>query len=234
MNMPLQTSLRVLPLQNGDRLTRDEFERRYFAMPHVNKAELIEGVVYMPSQERLRICAQHRIALTLWIGTYSAYTFGLSAGLNSTVKIDQNNELQPDIVMLIKPKFGGQIRLDGEGYIHGAPELVADVTDNIEITEWRKKRTVYLHNLVSEYIVWRVYDEAVDWFVMRDGDFVPLVPDSSGVLKSETFPGLWLDVAAMLRRDLAAVLAVLNQGLASPEHAAYVAKLHAAFKLNPA
>ena len=93
---------------------------------------------------------------------------------------------------------------------------------------------MYLHNLVSEYIVWRVYDEAVDWFVMRDGDFTPLVPDSSGILKSANFPGLWLDVAAMLRRDLAAVLAVLNQGLASPEHADYVAKLQAAFKPNPA
>ena len=40
---------RILPLEHGDHLTREEFERRYEAMPHVRKAELIEGVVYMPS-----------------------------------------------------------------------------------------------------------------------------------------------------------------------------------------
>ncbi len=37
----------VLPLENGDKLTRAEFERRYEAMPHLKKAELIEGVVYV-------------------------------------------------------------------------------------------------------------------------------------------------------------------------------------------
>ena len=227
MNMPLHTSLRVLPLQNGDRLTREEFERRYFAMPDVIKAELLEGEVYIPSRDRLRICAQYRMAFTLWIGNYIAYTSGLSAGLNSTVMIDQDNEPLPDIVMLIKPEFGGQIRLDVEGYIHGAPEFVADITDNIEIREWRKKRTVYRRNHVLEYIVWRVCDDAIDWFAFRDGDCTLLQPDSNGILKSATFPGLWLDVAAMLQRDLAKVLVVLNQGLASPEHAAFVASLNA-------
>lgn len=39
--------MKILPLENGDRLTRSEFERRYHAMSSVKKAELIEGMVYM-------------------------------------------------------------------------------------------------------------------------------------------------------------------------------------------
>ncbi len=231
MNMPLQTSLRILPLQNGDRLTRDEFERRYFAMPHVKKAELIEGIVYMPSPVNHEFHSGPHADLVWWTTNYRVHTPGLDSGDNATVRLDLDNEPQPDVLLFIKPSHGGRIVLD-EGYVTGSPELVAEVSASTASIDLGKKRTAYQRNSVLEYIVWRVYDEAVDWFVMRDGNFVPLVPDSSGILKSETFPGLWLDVAAILRRDLAAVLAVLNQGLASPEHADYVAKLQAAFKPN--
>lgn len=44
-----RTTLQVPPLENGDRLSRAEFERRYAAMPHVKNAELINQTVYMSS-----------------------------------------------------------------------------------------------------------------------------------------------------------------------------------------
>ena len=49
----IETNFHILPLENGDRLTRKEFERRYALMSHVKKAELIEGVVYMSSPIRV-------------------------------------------------------------------------------------------------------------------------------------------------------------------------------------
>ena len=233
MNMPLQTSLRVPPLENGDRLTRDEFERRYFAMPQITKAQLIEGEVHLPSPVNYESHGEPHIMIATWLANFRAYTPGLRVGDNATVRLDMDNEPQPDVLMFIDPNYGGRIELE-EGYISGAPELVAEVSASTVSIDLGKKFTVYRRSNVLEYIVWRVYDGAVDWFVMRDGEFAPLVPDTSGVLKCVNVPGLWLDVAAMLRRDLAAVLAVLNQGLASPEHADYVAKLQAAFKPNPA
>jgi hypothetical protein len=72
-----------------------------------------------------------------------------------------------------------------------------------------------------------VWDEAVDWFVLRGGRFEPL-PLAEGIYRSEVLPGLWLDPAAVVRGDLARVLQVLQQGLASPEHAAFVARLQQA------
>ena len=75
-------------------------------------------------------------------------------------------------------------------------------------------------------LVWRVLEQAVDWFVLRAGQYERLVSDAQGVLRSEVFPGLWLDTAALLRGDIAAVLATVQHGLASPEHAAFVARLH--------
>ncbi len=75
-----------------------------------------------------------------------------------------------------------------------------------------------------EYIIWRTEAEVIDWFILRDGKYEPL-PLDSGVYKREVFPGLWLDTAAMLRGDLAFVFAILQPGMATPGHAAFVARL---------
>ena len=52
--------------------------------------------------------------------------------------------------------------------------------------------------------------------------------DAQGLLKSRVFPGLWLDAAALLRKDFARFLEVIAQGVASTEHAVFVAQLAAA------
>jgi Uma2 family endonuclease len=84
---------------------------------------------------------------------------------------------------------------------------------------------MYCRHGVREYVVWRVLDQQLDWFVLQGGTFEPLAPDAAGILRSPTFPGLWLDPAALLCGDMQQVLAVVQQGLASPEHVAFVQKL---------
>ena len=61
---------------------------------------------------------------------------------------------------------------------------------------------------MREYIVWQTFDAVITWFALRDGDFVPIAPDNDGVVHSIVFPGLALDVAAMLAGDMARVLEV--------------------------
>ena len=70
----------------------------------------------------------------------------------------------------------------------------------------------------------RVLDKAIDWFVLRSGEFKTMAPDEAGILRSEIFPGLWLDAAALVHGDMAQVLAVLQRGIASPEHEAFLRK----------
>lgn len=216
----------VPPLENGDVLTRAEFERRYEAMPHLKKAELIEGVVYVPSPVRHTFHGHPHTHLTGWLVQYEASTPGVQASDNSTVRLDLDNEPQPDALLFIDPACGGQARIDVDGYIEGAPELVAEVASSSASYDLHVKLRVYRRNGVREYIVWRVLDHAVDWFVLRAGQYERLSVDAEGLLRSEVFPGLWLDPAALLRGDLATVLAVVQRGLASPEHDAFVARLH--------
>ncbi|HXD88629.1 MAG TPA: Uma2 family endonuclease [Urbifossiella sp.] len=218
---------KIPPLQNGDRLSRDEFERRYRAMPHVKKAELIEGEVYMPSPVSWQYHGAPHMDVALWLGTYRASTPGTDAADNSTVRLDIDNELQPDAVMIVKPEYGGRVEFDADGYLSGSPELVFEVSASTAAIDLNRKLNVYRRNRVSEYLVWRVYDEAVDWFVFREGEFERKGPDADGIFRSAAFPGLWLDPAALVRRDAAAVLTVLHRGLASPEHAAFVQQLAA-------
>src|SRR4051812_18183420 len=217
-------SLEVPPLVAGDRLTRDEFERRYTSMPHVKKAELIEGVVYMPSPVSLEGHAVPHADFMGWLFVYRASTPGVQAGDNGTLRLDLDNEPQPDAFLRILPEFGGQSKTVDD-YVEGAPELVAEVAASSASYDLHDKLNAYRRNGVKEYIVWRVWDRAIDWFVLEAGRYQAAQPTDAGILQSKTFPGLWLDPAALLRGDLARVIQLVQQGLATPEHAEFVKKL---------
>jgi Uma2 family endonuclease len=212
-------------LENGDRLTRDEFERRYEAMPHLKKAELIEGVVYVPSPVRYHHHGAPHALLVGWLVQYAAGTPGVAVSDNSTVRLDLDNEPQPDALLLIDPACGDQARVSPDDYIEGSPELVAEVASSSVSYDLHAKLHVYRRNGVREYVVWRVLEQAIDWFVLRAGRYERLPVDANGLLRSEVFPGLWLDAAALVRGELATVLAIVQQGLGSPEHTAFVERL---------
>jgi Uma2 family endonuclease len=212
-------------LEPGDRLARPEFERRYDAMPHLRKAELIEGVVHMPSPVRYRRHGRPHALLMGWLIHYEAGTPGVETADNSTARLDLDNEPQPDAVLLIDPARGGQARISKDDYIENAPELVAEVASSSVSIDLTTKLHVYRRNGVHEYVVWRVLDRALDWFVLHNGQYERLGPDAAGLLRSETFPGLWLDVPALLRGDVAGVLAAVQRGLTSLEHNAFAVRL---------
>lgn len=215
----------VLPLEPGDHLTRDEFERRYDATPGLKKAELIEGVVYMPPPAvRWDFHGGPQFELIYWLGVYRAATPGVLGGDNSSVRMDLKNEPQPDAFLFVDPQCGGAARIN-EGYIEGAPELVAEVSSSTVSIDLNSKFRVYRRNAVQEYLVWRVRDRAIDWFALGDGDYSRLPVDSDGIIRSRVFPGLWLPPESMLATDSPAVIRAIQQGIESPEHAEFVAKL---------
>jgi Uma2 family endonuclease len=218
------TSARVPPLENGDRLTRAEFERRYTAMTRNVKAELIEGIVYMSSPVRLDYHALPHGDLVTWAGTYRVHTPGVILGDNATIRLDMDNEPQPDVCLMIGE--GGQARVDMDGYIEAAPEFAAEVAASSASYDLGDKLNAYRRNGVREYLVWRVLDEKIDWFVWREGRYDSLPAGQDGIVRSEIFPGLWLDPAALLAGDLLRVHEVLHRGLASPAHADFVARLN--------
>jgi Uma2 family endonuclease len=218
----------VPPLREGDRLTRDEFECRYAAMPHVKKAELINGVVYITRTVRLRGHAQPHSRLGGWLGLYEAATPGVQGSINGSHRLDSATEPQPDLTLLIDPARGGQARISGDGFVEGAPELAGEIADDGSASlDLGQKLLAYQQNRVCEYVVWHVPDRHIHWFVLRGERYGPLPPDGAGVFRSEVFPGLWLDAPALLRGDLAAVQACVQRGTATAEHAAFVERLRA-------
>jgi Uma2 family endonuclease len=216
----------IPPLETGDRLSRAEFERRYEAMPDLKKAELIEGVVYVPSPVRMHHHAEPHFDLISWLGHYEWATPGVIGADNASTRLDLENEPQPDAVLLIDPARGGQARVSADDYLEDAPELVAEVASSSVSYDLNAKFAVYRRNGVREYLVWRVWDRQVDWFVLRGRNYVRLRLDKTGLYRSKVFPGLWLDPAALVRGDTEALRAALQRGLASPEHAAFVARLN--------
>jgi Uma2 family endonuclease len=217
--------LTIPPLENGDRLNRYEFERRYNAMPNLKKAELIEGIVYMPAALRFKSHGQPHSWMIGWLVTYEAMTPGVAVGDAPTVRLDIDNEPQPDVVLLIMPEAGGQARLSDDDYIEGAPELVVEIAASSAAIDLHAKKQAYRRNGVKEYIVWQVLDQKINWFYLDKGEYLNLPVDTDGIIRSRIFPGLWLAVAQLLAGNLQRVLAVLQEGVQSPEHAAFVQKL---------
>ena len=206
----------IPPLENGDQLTRAEFEYRYEAMPHVKKAELIEGIVYMASPLRITQHGDPHARIMTWLGTYWAVTPNLQLGDNCTVRLDLDNEFQPDALLRIKE--GGQSIISEDGYVEDAPELIFEIAASTASIDLHDKLKVYRRNQVQEYLVWRFYDSEFDWFSLKEGKYIKLESNDKGIIKSKIYPGLWLDKNALLEGNLAQVLSVLQQGLATPEH----------------
>jgi Uma2 family endonuclease len=216
-------TLNIPPLENGDHLTRTEFERRYEAMPHLKKAELSEGVVYiMGSPLRIRSHGQPHAQVMTWLGTYGAYTPGLILGDNATVRLDPDNEPQPDAVLFVP---GRQVNVTADDYIEGSLELVVEVATSSASIDLHDKKRAYRRNGIRDYVVWRTLEGHLDWFCLKADEYQVQIPDERGILRSQAFPGLWLDPVALLAGNMAQVLSVLHQGLATLEHQAFVQKL---------
>ncbi len=223
--MVLQQPLRSIPmppLENGDRLTRAEFERRYAATPEKFKAELIEGVVYVASPVRVFHGRPHA-ALMAWLTSYWIATPGVDIADNTTTRLDLDNEPQPDALLRIAN--GGTSTISTDGYIEGAPELVAEIATSSAAVDLGAKKNAYRRNGVQDYLVWQTFENRLSWFRLQAGEFVLVEPDADGIIRSSAFPGLWLAVPALLEGRMIEVLNVLQAGIADPDHRAFVNKL---------
>jgi len=223
--MKTQSPPQTPPLENGDRLTRPEFERRYAASPQIEKAELIEGIVYVASPLRFTPHAEPHSRLAMWLGTYAAFTPGTLSGIEPTVRLDLDNEFQPDIVLILDESAGGRARLTPEGYLEGVPELVVEIAASSAAIDLGNKQQAYRRSGVKEYLVWQSFERRLDWFQLVEGDYQPLLPDRDGIIRSVQFPGLWLAVESLLDNQMVRVLEALQEGIRSPEQVAFVEQL---------
>ncbi|NJM72444.1 MAG: Uma2 family endonuclease [Scytonema sp. RU_4_4] len=220
------TTFKLPPLESGDRLTRQEFERRYQTMPHIKKAELIEGVVYLASPVRAKSHGRPHAQVMAWLTAYWVATPGVDMGDNATVRLDVDNEPQPDALLRLEPEVGGNSRISDDDYVEGAPELIAEIAASSASYDLTDKLNAYRRNGVQEYIVWQIYENRLNWFRLEEGRYVALEPDAAGIIRSQVFPGLWLSVPALQQGKLAEVLAVLQQGLQTQEHQAFVESIN--------
>ena len=212
------------PLENGDRLDQRTFHTRYLAMPEDCRAELIGGIVYMPSPQKIPH-SEAQLLVVRWLDEYAEATPGTQALLNNTQILGPDSEPQPDACLFIAPEYGGRVYVDEDEYLHGAPELIVEVSSSTESIDLHGKKQDYQKAGVSEYVVLALRMQQVFWFLRQRGKYKEVPLPSDGIFRSRMFPGLWLDAEAMLRCQRPGVLAALKQGLTTADHAAFVAKL---------
>ncbi len=199
----------ILPLENGDRLRSEEFLRRWEAMPDLKKAELVQNLVLMPSPVSAVHHAGPDSTVQMWLAAYAARASGCETFTNTTLLLDSDNTYQPDVVLCTTPRRGRRVWFNRKGYLCGAPELVCEIAASTVSLDLHEKLDVYRRQGVEEYLVWRTRERGFDWFVREHEEFRPVRPDAQGRIESRTFPGLVLDVRALLARRSAKVLEVL-------------------------
>ncbi|MGH2600061.1 MAG: Uma2 family endonuclease, partial [Dehalococcoidia bacterium] len=183
------TTQSFVPLESGDRLTREEFHRRYCARPDIRKANLVEGVVYVSSPVRFVQHSQPQGIVVMWLQVYAASTPGVEAGVDATILLSETSEVQPD-GLLFRVQPPGNARINERGYIEGAPELIVEIAASSASYDLHDKMEAYRKAGVEEYVVWQVFEKRIDRLRLSNGVSVPLQPNADGVIESEVFPGL--------------------------------------------
>lgn len=216
------------PLVAGQRLDRATFHERYEAMPPHTRAELVGGTVYTPSPLGLDH-GERDGDLSDWLGHYKRHRPGVRRASNATAQLDDYGEPQPDLHLRIPEELGGSSRREGK-YLVGPPELVVELSGTTRDYDLGPKKADYERAGVAEYLFVGLNPGEIRWFIRRSGRFVEMRPSPDGVYRSEAFPGLWLDRAAFFAEDMNRLIATLDQGLATAEHQAFVARLSEAAK----
>lgn len=212
-------------LENGDRMAQSEFHRRYEAYPDDVKIELVGGVVFMASPLRIDH-SDYTVEISLVLGIYRGATPGVHILQNATTILGEESEPQPDLGLRILPEYAGQSRDTENNYVQGAPEFLIEVAYSTRALDMHQKRADYERAGAQEYLVLCVEEQELHWFSFKTRRSI--TPDTKGVYHSRAFPGLWIDGPALLAKDSTRVAEVVRQGLASPEHAAFVKRLEAA------
>jgi hypothetical protein len=207
------------------RLTQAEFHRRYEQYPDKVKAELIGGIVYMASPLGRRHGTHHPELSTVFV-LYKASTPGVEMLDNATAILGETSEPQPDLTLRILPEWGGRSQTTSDDYVQGGPEMLAEVSHHTRRLDLDFKRLDYEQAGVLEYLVWCLEPAELHWFDLTSGQL--LKPDRQGIYRSRVFPGLWIDRQALLDCDTLRLIEVLQRGLASRAHAAFVKRLQAA------
>jgi Uma2 family endonuclease len=216
----------IIPwLENGDRLTREEFHRRYEAMPKNVKAELIKGVVYMASPVRVKNHGKPHSLMMSCLGLYFMSTKGVQLLDNTTFIVNEYHEPQPDCILRIEEECGGKSWINDNDYLEGSPELTVEIAASTASYDLHDKLEMYEQKGVQEYIVWRVLDKQIDWFSLENGKYQRLSANNRGIIESKVFTGLRLNVNALLNDDLTQVLQDLQSGITSKSHKEFVKNL---------
>jgi Uma2 family endonuclease len=217
-------ALSMLRVEAGDHLDQATFHERYKAMPPKFRAELIGGVVIVPSP----LLSEHgecHVMVMGWLINYSIAIPGTRVRDNATVILGPTSEPQPDAVLIIDPGYGGQTGIAADGYATGAPELIVEVASSSASIDLHAKRRDYEQAGVLEYVVVVLRQRVVRWFVLQAGAYREASAGSGSVFTSTVFPGLWLDAEALLQLNGSLMMDTLHWGLATPEHTAFVQQL---------
>ena len=188
------------------RLSREEFHALYEAHPEIHKAELIDGVVYVPSPVSKHHSPQHA-NVAGWLWAYAQSSLGVHVEDNISTILPGDNEVQPDCALW---REGGQAAYRDDGYLHGAPEFIAEIAASSRQYDLGVKKERYRRAGVREYLVWRTIDKRVDWWALEAGEYVPITPGADGVTESTVFLGLRLDTERLATGDTSRLLADLR------------------------
>lgn len=216
----------MFELENGARMDQPTFHKLYQQTPEGFRAQLIGGVVYVMASPVSPRHARPHLWIGHWLCLYTGDTPGVEGFDNVTNILGADSEPQPDVCLVVQADYGGRAVVTKDAVV-GPPDLVVEIALSSRTIDLGQKKSDYEKAGVGEYLVIRVVDETAEWYRRGPKGFINHLPGADGIFRSELFPGLWLDPKTLFEPTVKPLVAVSRKGLASPEHAAFVAALAA-------
>ncbi len=223
MSIDVTTDLEM-ELVDGATMSREHFMRAYEMYPDNTSFELIEGTVHMASPVSNSHQRNEKLILRLF-DRYELETEGVDYIHEQTLHLGEDTTVEPDVLVRLLEEYGGECVGTSDDYLAGPPLFVVEVSNSSLSFDLNRKRRAYARFGVLEYLVIDLVGRRFHWFDLSADEV--LTPDADGVCRLRNLPGCWLAVEPILNDDIKAALPTLHAGLASPEHAAFVADLAA-------
>lgn len=159
-------------------------------------------------------------SVSYWLCQYRRSTPCVESLGRVSIFLDPTTEIETTAAMWLTPGADDRPRWQR---CEGVPELLVEVTATVHNKVFRRRLRVYEQSEIHELLVVTGDPRDTALYARENGRFARVSPADDGSYRSRVFPGLWLDPSALFSDEWNEMAACLDRGMATEEHAAFVA-----------
>ena len=171
----------------------------YALVPDRQKADLLDGVIYVASPDTYHGDQYTNFLARLLAGFCEARDLGKVFGSRFAFRLSPHRCPEPDVAVVL----ASRLHLVDDHGMTGGPDVAVEVVSRDSRTrDYRDKRRIYEESGVSEYWLVDPIKGRADFLVLEAGKYQSAVLDDGSIFRSRVLPGFFLDGRWLFGEDL--------------------------------